>query len=220
VNIKTIVKRRIGPRTFYKSLYAYSKGKAYQDGHRLNDFLINGSAIVALHENISIINKGTFYLGLVPISAFLNTKKPCVLQMGENSKLIINGTVNAGPGTFISISNNASIEFGDNVYINSDSKLISYSSIKIGADSEIAWEVEICDMDFHRMVRDDFEISKPIEIGSRVWIGSRVSILKGVKIGSGAVIATGAVVTRDVPENSLAAGVPARIIKENIIWKK
>ncbi len=45
-----------------------------------------------------------------------------------------------------------------------------------------------------------------------LWVGCRVIVLKGVTIGSGAIIAVGAVVTKDIPENSIAAGVPARII--------
>ena len=62
-------------------------------------------------------------------------------------------------------------------------------------------------------------MTKPIEIGDHVWIGLRAIILKGVKIGNGSVIAAGAVVTRDVPPYSLVAGVPARVIKENIYWE-
>jgi len=206
-------------RTLYKSLYTSLKGKANSYGRSPFSFIINGNTVIDLRGNINIINKGTFYLGLPPISNFLITKRPCVLAMYDNSKLIINGSVFAGPGTHIEINKNASIEFGDKIYINSNSKFISSSRISIGSGSVISWEVEINDSDWHRMVRDNYEVTKPIEIGNRVWIGSRVTILKGVKVGSGAVIATGSVVTRDVPENSLVAGVPARIVRKNVEWK-
>src|SRR5579859_2641524 len=54
----------------------------------------------------------------------------------------------------------------------------------------------------------------PIEIGDGVWIGSRVTILPGVRVGAGAVIGAGAVVNRDVPEDTLVAGVPAVVIRD------
>ena len=56
-------------------------------------------------------------------------------------------------------------------------------------------------------------------IGDHVWIGARAVVLKGVTIGDGAVIAAGAVVTHDVPAHTLVGGVPAKIIKQNIVWE-
>lgn len=57
----------------------------------------------------------------------------------------------------------------------------------------------------------------PIHIGEAAWIASRAIITAGVSIGAGAVVAAGAVVTRDVPPNTLVAGVPARVIRERIM---
>lgn len=69
------------------------------------------------------------------------------------------------------------------------------------------------------MCYSGYEKTKPITIGNHVWIGMNVTILKGVTIGDGAVIAAGSVVTRDIPANTLGAGVPCKVIKENIEWK-
>ncbi len=60
------------------------------------------------------------------------------------------------------------------------------------------------------------EYAHPIRIGSHVWIGGGVKILSGVTIGDYAVIAAGSVVTRDVPPNVLAGGVPCRVLRENL----
>ena len=59
----------------------------------------------------------------------------------------------------------------------------------------------------------DLEITKPITVGDDVYIGNNVIILPGVTIGDKVVIGAGAVVSRDIPSNSVAVGVPARVIK-------
>ena len=59
----------------------------------------------------------------------------------------------------------------------------------------------------------DLEITKPITIGDNVYIGNNVLLMPGVNIGNNVIIGAGAVVTRDIPDNSVAGGVPARVIK-------
>ena len=54
----------------------------------------------------------------------------------------------------------------------------------------------------------------PVNIGNDVWIGGNCTILPGVTIGNNVVIAAGAVVTKDVPDNSVVGGVPAKVIKQ------
>lgn len=56
--------------------------------------------------------------------------------------------------------------------------------------------------------------AEPVTIGNDVWIGGNVTILPGVKIGNNVVVGAGAVVTKDIPDNSLALGVPARVVRE------
>lgn len=59
----------------------------------------------------------------------------------------------------------------------------------------------------------DLEITKPITVGDQVYIGNNVIIMPGVTIGNKVIIGAGSIVTRDIPDNSLAVGVPARVIK-------
>ena len=59
----------------------------------------------------------------------------------------------------------------------------------------------------------DLEITKPIVVGSNVYIGNDVIILPGVTLGNNVIVGAGAVVSKDIPDNSVAVGVPARVIK-------
>ena len=61
--------------------------------------------------------------------------------------------------------------------------------------------------------KQGFRGIQPVEIGDNVWIGARVIILPGVHIGSGAVIGAGSIVTKDIPQNVVVVGNPAKIIK-------
>ena len=56
-------------------------------------------------------------------------------------------------------------------------------------------------------------MTKEIRIKKNAWVGARVSILPGVTIGENAIVGTGSVVTKDVPDNAVAVGVPAKIVK-------
>jgi acetyltransferase-like isoleucine patch superfamily enzyme len=103
---------------------------------------------------------------------------------------------------------------GDNTFINSGVSICAQNSIRIGDDCLIGNYTLVMDTDFH--VVGDLGKSPEaarVTIGNNVWLAARVTVLKGVTIGDGAVVAAGAVVTKDVPPNTVVAGVPARIIR-------
>lgn len=106
------------------------------------------------------------------------------------------------------------ITVGKNVFINSDCKFQDWGGITIGDGALIGHSVVFATLNhgFSPDTRHD-NIPKPIKVGKNVWIGSNATILSGVTIGDNAVIAAGAVVTKNVPENTVVGGVPARVIK-------
>lgn len=103
-------------------------------------------------------------------------------------------------------------------YINSSLKLRCTGLITIGENVAISHDVTIMDSD-HHSINGMPVATAPVKIGNHVWIGTRVTILKGVEIGDGCIIAAGSVVTKSIPANSLAAGIPAKIIKRNVTWE-
>lgn len=89
--------------------------------------------------------------------------------------------------------------------------------ITIGDDVHITGQCKFVNHDGGTLIfRDripDLEITKPIRIGSKVYIGEETLILPGVHIGNNVVIGARSVVTKDIPDNSVAVGVPCRVIK-------
>lgn len=143
--------------------------------------------------------------------------QPASLTIGENARLNVKAFI-AYSGSYISIADNAELRLGKG-FINNNTKISCFEKIIIGDDVKISEDVMIRDSDNHMIVRQNYVKTAPIRIGNHVWIGARATILKGVTIGDGAVIAAGAVVIKDVPPNSLVGGIPAKIIKNNIIWE-
>lgn len=117
--------------------------------------------------------------------------------------------------------------------IGPDSVIDCVNHIEIGRDTAISFGVTITDNNYHptnpadrRYMRHTphrseerspkYAASAPIRIGENVLLGSGSRICKGVTIGDNAIVAANAVVTHDVPANAIAAGNPARIVKEHI----
>ena len=106
------------------------------------------------------------------------------------------------------------ISLGKRVFINSGCCFQDQGGIEIGDDVLIGQQVVIATLnhDLNPEKRGSM-IPKHVKIGNRVWIGAHATILAGVTIGDNSVVAAGAVVTKDVPENSVVAGVPAKVIR-------
>jgi acetyltransferase-like isoleucine patch superfamily enzyme len=112
---------------------------------------------------------------------------PCrFLTIGKDT--IITGPIHADLG--------APLRIGDNVRIGHDVAFLTINH-EIGAPQ----------------LRSGTSFFAPIDVGDGVWIASRVTVLPGVTIGNSSIVAAGALVARDVPPNTLVAGVPARVVR-------
>ncbi|MCC6484204.1 MAG: acyltransferase [Armatimonadetes bacterium] len=111
-----------------------------------------------------------------------------------------------------------SLDIGPRTIFGHHCTLAVRESLIIGEDCLIAELVSIRDHD-HRCddltipFREQGAVVAPVRIGRNVWLGSKATVLKGVTIGDNAVIGANAVVTRDIPANAIAVGVPARVIR-------
>jgi len=111
----------------------------------------------------------------------------------------------------------AAISIGNKNAFNNNVTIIANERVSIGNGCQIGDQVSIYDSDFHEMAQKSRNrshgLTKPVSIGDNVWLGSRVVVLKGVTIGDNSVIGAMSVVTRTIPANCIAVGVPAKIVR-------
>jgi maltose O-acetyltransferase len=179
----------------------YSKARVLFYGLLSQHNLKKGGAVLiqpalAIGSGRIILENGV-KIGYWPSPHFLSTV--CHIEARGQSSIIRIGRQTQINNGFVAIAENCTIKIGENCFIGT--------------------RCEIYDSDFHSLsVEDRISGSRhscqDVLIGDNVFIGSNARILKGVTIGPGSVIANSAVVTKDIPMNCVAAGVPARVIRQ------
>jgi len=149
----------------------------------------------------------------------------------KNPEKIVIGTNTHIRGELTIFKYGGEIKIGDNCYVGESSKIRSGESIVIGHNVLISHNVNIMDNSAHEidhieraeaylsLLNNGFPSTKgsiktsPIIIKDHVWVNFNAIILSGVTVGEGSIIAAGAIVTKDIPPFVLAAGIPAKVIK-------
>ncbi|WP_303394027.1 DapH/DapD/GlmU-related protein [Pseudoalteromonas sp. A601] len=154
-------------------------------------------------------------LNSLPRGSYFNLLRRHILNLfffKRNSRFSISNGLIVRPYTGIK-----NLQIGDGVFINHgfsfgcpEAKIVIGGCTKIGPSCLI----ETVNHPYLQEKNKHVATSKDVTIGGGVWIGARVTILPGVSIGNNSVIAAGSVVTKDIPSNVLAGGVPARVIKK------
>ncbi|HEX3290090.1 MAG TPA: sugar O-acetyltransferase [Gaiella sp.] len=109
------------------------------------------------------------------------------------------------------------ISIGARTFVNYDCVLLDVAPIRIGAACQLAPRVQLLTATHPidpEPRRSGWESAEPIEIADNVWLGGGAIVCPGVTIGEDTVVGAGAVVTRDLPAGVVAAGVPARVVRE------
>ncbi len=140
--------------------------------------------------------------------------------LNVNGRLVFKRKFSIGKGCRFDIGDNALAEFGEG-YVSANTTFVIMHGLTVGDGCAISWGCQLLDDDFHKIsYASKRQKANPIRIGNHVWIGSNVTLLKGSVIPDGCVVGSGSVVARafETP-NTLIAGNPARVVKENITWE-
>jgi acetyltransferase-like isoleucine patch superfamily enzyme len=146
-------------------------------------------------------------------------KRVTIFRAKSGGPIILGDKVAILRETILETEQGGTIEIGDSTWIHPKCNLAAAAAaIKIGRNVMIAAGCSF--FPHNHSIEPNIPIAKqplysrgPIIIGDNAWLGTGVIVLSGVTIGEGAVIGAGAVVTKDIPANAVAFGVPARVLK-------
>ena len=141
------------------------------------------------------------------------------IRFWPGAELELNGG-SFGVGAYILLFKNSRLKIGSSCCINIGFSVTCGESILIGDNVFIGQNVSIRDTHGdHYINTPGYHATKPVKIGDHVWIASGATIMPGVTIGPGSIVAARALVTKDVPPCTLVAGIPAKVIRENVQFR-
>lgn len=155
-------------------------------------------------------------LGAGSLPSDLNLARGVVLAATDG------GSVRFGAGSSIDrnatlIAKHGALSVGEGAYIGIGAVIVCRSSVKVGRNALFAEYVTIRDQDHTILPTGDQRrvgfTTSPIVIGDNVWLGAKVTVIQGVTIGNNVVVGANSVVTHDLPDNCVAVGAPARLVR-------
>lgn len=147
-----------------------------------------------------------------------------IVMKCHNSKLIIGDNVKF-TGHILIVGNNLLVKIGHNTTVQGAYILSREKDVIIGSDCLLSRGIEIRSTDVHKVYDLDtnkrLNPAQEVVIGDKVWICARTVISKGSKIPNGSIIGILSFVNKEfTEENTIIAGIPAKIVKKNIHWKR
>ena len=141
----------------------------------------------------------------------------------DNAGIKLGDNVFIGRNTILSCKN-GDIVLGDRVNIGFNCEIFSGSRVEVGAGTLMAAYTYLIGGDHVADLDEDIvhsgSTSHGITVGEDAWFGAGAKVLDGVKIGAHSIIGTGAVVTKDIPEYSIAVGLPAKVVRDRRAGKQ
>jgi acetyltransferase-like isoleucine patch superfamily enzyme len=178
------------------------------------DHLEGGSGTITLRGSGNVVKIDRPYIyGAVHI----NVADGSSVSVGEDCNL---------SALFIDCQRGGSVSIGARTLFNGGSSFRADEDkgISVGEGCLFADEVRVWSSDMHSIIDVEsgarLNMPREVRIGDRVWIGDRALVLKGSTIGSGSILGAASVLAGKIPENCVAAGNPARVVRRGVTWNR
>jgi acetyltransferase-like isoleucine patch superfamily enzyme len=143
------------------------------------------------------------------------------LKLRWRGRLRTDGVCFVGPGVTFEIGRRAhegEVRIGAKTVLGQECTISAFQHVSIGRECIVADRVMLIDfdhgvVDVERPIREQGIYKRDVRVGNNVWIGYGACFLRGVSVGDNAIIGTSAVVTRDIPDDAVAGGIPARVLR-------
>lgn len=171
------------------------------------------------------IYKGMIQIGLPMETYSHNDKSPSCLHFEtDKGKIIFYGKADFYESIAIRIYEEGVLEIEEGFFCNCNASINVSKKVSIGKMAQWGWNVEIIDTDGHDVLDengDKINPDKEIVIGNNVWIGAKSTVLKGAVIPDGCIVGYGSLVSKKFEKkNVIMAGVPAKVIKHDVQWRR
>ncbi len=139
------------------------------------------------------------------------------LEIGRDARVVLGRWSRLGRGTKVR-AHEGEVRIGAKTILGEECTISAYQHVSFGRECIVADRVMLIDFDHgaaevERPIRQQGIYKRDVRVGHNVWIGYGACVLRGCRVGDNAILGTSTVVTKDVPDNAVAAGIPARVIR-------
>lgn len=202
-----------------RALWQFFKYNTFAEIKRGDVIIPTPNCVIRVAKNAKINKHGKTILG--HRAQFPKSQLETRLLVGDGATLNFGSNVLISYGADIEIFSGATLSFGDDVFANIGLTVICGENIEFGNGATAGRQVSVRDTNGgHYINTPNYENTSPVVIGNKTWLCDSCAIMNGVNIGDGAIIGARAVVIHDVPSHCIVHGHPAKVVRENVLWKR
>jgi acetyltransferase-like isoleucine patch superfamily enzyme/coenzyme F420-reducing hydrogenase beta subunit len=213
----TLKASSFSPITLWKNIYYNFICRQFRTNIALGEFItIHKHTIINIGSNANVIVNGRFSFGAKRVKG---SKLESRLLIEDGATLYLNNGV-IMYGADIEIFKNAILSLGDGIIFNINATIICGDKITIDNDVCFGRNVTVRDNNGNHFIsRRIYKEKRPVSIGQHSWLTEHVIVMPGAKIGTGVIISAGSMVVGKLPNFTLATGIPAKVVDEEVYWK-